>query len=48
MEGDITSIKIHKDTLERLKEYKIYPRETYEDIILRFFKTQEQIKKEEN
>lgn len=34
---DATTIKLSRDTLSKINERKIHPRETYEDVILRVF-----------
>jgi len=33
-----TTITVHKETIGMLENFKIYPRETLEDVILRFMK----------
>jgi hypothetical protein len=33
--SELTTIQIHKKTSSSLKEVKIYPRETYDEIIIR-------------
>ena len=38
---ETTSIKLHKETVQQLKDAKQYPRETYDDIIKRLLKNQE-------
>ena len=32
---NISTIRVNKETLKKLKELKIHPRETYEQVILR-------------
>lgn len=34
----VTTIKLHKPTLELLKQYKLTPRESYQEMILRLIK----------
>lgn len=44
---NLTSIQIHKSTLDRLKSFKEYQRETYDELINKLMKIVEFISKKE-
>ncbi len=45
MKKDTTTIKISKKTVELLNRLKIHPRQSYEEVILKFISENEDAKK---
>lgn len=45
MSSNTTSIRLSRQTLKKLRAFKVHPRETYEDIILRLIKHTKEIMK---
>lgn len=43
--GKITSIKLHEATRKALEEYKVHPRETFEQLIRRIVLDQKEVQK---
>lgn len=44
--SDVTTVQIKKETLEKLKEEKEYPRQTYNNLIQKMIEAYEKIKEE--
>jgi len=39
-EEEITTIRLHNSTKKKLSDYKIYDRETFEEVIMRLIKNE--------